>query len=225
MSGNIANGGLLVKWRDSVVFAKPSEFFLNADEEYIYYSDRSYGNRLYKKCGSNDVGKVILKKPCSGLRLFEDGLYYVNEDDNRVYRCSKEGRNETCFRKEETVEFCILDDGSIYAPSNARRLCLCGDKAYFADADSDFSLASAYTKNNEKQAYPTSKPSYINACDGDIYFVDRAQGNKIFRLGGKFSVFGESAACLHVIDDWLYFYANRVWKRLSLIHFGEAEDI
>ena len=225
MSGNIANGGLLVKWRDSVVFAKPNEYFLNADDEYIYYSDRSDSNRLYKKCGPNDTGKVIMKKPCSGLTLFEDGLYYVNEEDNRVYRCSKEGLNETCFRKEKTNEFCVVGNGGIFAPSNARRLCLFGDAAFYADAGNDFSLTSCNTNNDEKQAYPAYKPSYVNVYDGDIYFSDRAQGNKIFRLGAKFSVFGESAVCLHIIDDWLYFLSNRTWKRLSLINFGEAEVV
>ena len=225
MNSNIANGGLLIKWHDTVVFAKPNEFFLNTDEEYIYYSDRSDGNRLYKKHGPNDAGKVIMKKPCSGLTLFDDAVYYVNEDDNMVYRCSKEGRNETCFRKEETTEFCVLDDGSIYAPTNARRLCHCGDRAYYSDADNDFSLTYASTKNTEKQVYPTYKPSYINTYNDDVYFADRAQGNKIFRLGAKFSVYGESAACLHVINDWLYFLTNNSWKRLSLINFGEAEEV
>jgi len=225
MSGNIANGGLLVKWHNTVVFAKPNEFFLNSDEEYIYYSDRSDGNRIYRKSGPNDVGKAITKKPCSGVTLFNVTIYFVSDDNNKVYRCSKEGKDETTFRGEETNEFCILCDGSIYAPAAARMLCLCGEKAYYADAGSGYSLACVNTKTNEKQIFPTCKPSYINTYNGDTYYSDRAQGNKIFRLGSKFSVFGESSSLLHVIDDWLYFYTNKTWKRLSLIHFGEAENV
>jgi hypothetical protein len=52
--------------------------------------------------------------------------------------------------------------------------------------------------------------------------------NALYRLdsfGNRLSIFGDSAECLHIIDDWLYFISNKKWRRLSLQNFGEAEEV
>jgi len=231
INGNIANGGLAVKWRGNVIFARSNEWFLNADEEYIYYSNRDDENRLYKKTEVHDKGKIIVRKPCSGVTLFEDGIYYVNEEDQRVYRCSKEGKGVTACSKTETTEFAVLGDGAVYTNPNARRVCAFGGGVYFADGgnqDNLFALTFVDVRNGETSVFPDIKPSYINIHDDNVYYTDRGRENKIFRLdpsGSRMSVYGNSAECLHVLSDWLYFLADKKWKRLSLLNFGEAEEV
>ena len=225
MNGNIANGGMLAKWHDEIIFARPHEWFLNTDDDFIYYSNRNEENRLYRKREPKEEGKVLVKSPCSGLTLFGDGLYFVNENDKKVYRCSLEGRGVSRCSDRETTEFVVLDDGEVYINSAVRRLCACGEKVYFADANNDFVLTSIEVKSGEKVVYSSIKPSYINVYGDDIYYTDRMRENRIYRLGSRFSICGESAECLHVIDDWLYFLSGKKWKKLSLINFGDAEDV
>jgi len=225
MNGNIANGGLLAKWRDEIIFARPQEWFLNTDDEFIYYSNRSDENRLYRKQNPQEEGRVLLKTPCSGLVLFGDGLYFVNENDKTVYRCSTEGRGLTRCSSKETTEFAVLDNGEIYINPAARRLCICQERAFFADANNDFVLTSIEVKNGEKEVFANIKPSYINTYGDDVYYADRMRENKIFRLGSRYSICGDSAECLHVIDEWLYFLADKSWKKVSLVNFGEAEEV
>ena len=229
MNGNITNGGLCVSWRGTVVFARPNEWFLNADEEHIYYSDRGDRNRIYRKRGAGDEGKLVLKEPCSFVSLNGDGIFYVNEELSKICRCSKEGKGRTVYSHEDASEFGVLDDGSIYANPHARRLCAYGQSVYFVDAENNFALTVVHVPSgNEPKVYSDVKPSHINVHDGNIYFTDRLRENALYRIdpcGARLSIFGGSAECLHVIDNWLYFIFGKKWLRLSLLNFGEAEEV
>jgi len=225
MNGNTANGGLLAKWRDEIIFARPNEWFLNTDDDFIYYSNRNDENRLYHKQDAKDEGKALLKTPCSGLLLYGDKLYFVNENDKIVYSCSTEGKGVTRCSNKETTEFAVLNDGEVYINPVTRRLCVCKERVFFADSSNDYALTSIEVKSGEKEVFANIKPSHINSYRGDIYYTDRMRENKIFRLGSRYSICGNSSECLHVIDDWLYFLADKRWKRLSLVNFGEAEEV
>ena len=227
MYGNIANGGLAVKWRGTVVFAKPNEWFLNADDRFIYYSDRSDKNRLYRKRGEDDPGELIVKEPCAFVTLFEDGIYYANEEQMKVFRCSKEGNDRTLCSCERTVEFGISDDGFVYINPHASRLCVHGQRAYYADGNNNFALTIVDIVNSGTlKVLPDVKPSFINTHDANVYYTDRMRGNSLWRLdpsGGKLSIFGGSAECIHIIDNRLYFLSGNKWRGLSLLNFGESE--
>jgi len=229
MNGNIANGGLVVKWRGTLAFANPNEWFLNADDEFIYYSNRSDKNRLYRKRGANGEEKLILKEPCAFVTLFEDGIYYVNEEQMKIYRCSKEGKGRAQCYGQNAAEFGMKSDGGLYVNPNARRLCVCGQSAYFADANNSFALTIAdLAHSGREKTFADIKPSHINIHDGNIYYTDRMRENALYRLdpsGGRLSIFGNSAEHLHIIDDWLYFISEKKWRRLSLHNFGEAEEV
>jgi len=184
---------------------------------------------MHRKCGANDEGKLILKEPCSYITLSGDGIYYVNEEQMKICRCSKEGKSRTVYSSQSACEFGIVDDGSVYVNPHARRLCVYGQNAYYADADNNFALTIANAHGGgEPKAYSDVKPSHINIHDGNIYYTDRMRENALYRLdplGGRLSIFGGSAECLHIIDDWLYFISDKKWRRLSLINFGEAEEV
>ena len=228
MSGNIANGGLVAKWRDTVIFAQPGEWFLNTDDEFIYYSNRNDKNRLYRKRSVKDPGAPIVKEPCSFVTLFGDGLYYINEEQMKVYRCSTEGKGRALCSGESATEFSILPDGAVYVNPGAKRLCVYGKTAYYADVNNHFALTVTSLQGAEPKAYPDIVPSSINVHDGSIYYADRMRENALYRLdpaGARLSIFGAGAEHLHIIDHWLYFINGRKWRRLSLLNFGEAEEV
>ncbi|MCL2048457.1 MAG: DUF5050 domain-containing protein [Defluviitaleaceae bacterium] len=231
MSGNIANGGLVVKWRGNVIFARPNEWFMNADDDFIYYSNRNDRNRLYRKQDSASDGKMLVKRSCANVLLFGDSIYFISEEERKIYRCSKDGKGLTLCSNTEAADFAVLADGTVYASPNARRVCASGSKVFFADKGNEnnlFALTSFDTRSGETAVFPDIRPSSINVHGNTVYYTDRNRQNKIYRLetsGGSMTVFGTSAEHLHVIDDWLYFMTNKKWKRLSLLDFGDAEDI
>ena len=231
MDGNCANGGLAALWQGQVVFARPNEWFLCADDDALYYSDRDDGNRLYKKGGEDEKGKPIVKKACAFAALRGESLYYVNEEDRKVYRCSKDGRGTVACSDKKTYGYAVFDDGTVYANPDASGLFGAGNKAIFADMGDESGICALTifdSENGKTEAFTDIRPSYINAHMGDIYYTDRQRQNKIYRLGpsgSRMSVYGASAECLHVFGDWLYFLSGKSWKRLSLTAFGEAEDV
>ena len=228
MNGNIANGGLVIKSRNKVCFARTDEWFLNADGMYIYYSDRADSNCLYRRTNTSDGGRRVLSDPCSGVRLFGGHIYFINETDMKVYRCMKNGEKKTLCSDDMTSEFGVFEDGGLFINAAARRLCVSGSKAVFADATNGFALTIIDSATGAKEVVPDVKPSFINIHSGNIYYTDKMKGNKIYRLnpsGDRLSIYGGSAECLHVIDDWLYFISDYRWKRLSLLHYGVAEAL
>jgi len=228
-NGNIANGGLVVQHQGGAVFAQPNEWFLNSDDEFIYYSDRGDNNRIYRKSGANGERKLVLKEPCSFVTLYEDGIYYVSEDRMKVYRCSKEGKGRAQCSGESVSEFGILDYGGVYLNPRARRLCVCGHSAYYADAENNYALTIIDTRGaGGPRVYPDVKPSHINVHNGYVYYTDRMRGNALYRLdpyGVRHTIYGDAAESLHIIDDWLYFISGRKWRWLSLLDYGEAEEV
>ena len=228
MNGNIANGGLVVKFHDEIVFAKSNEWFLNTDGNYLYYSDRSDSNRVYRKRSIGDSGQLIMNEPCSFVTLYDDKIYYINEKQNKVYHCTREGKGKFCCSHTLTAEFCVIGPGRVYVNPAARRLCASDSAVYYADTKNEFDLTAAKPNGEVLQVFSGVKPSYINVHKGSIYYTDRMRKNSICRIdssGNQLSIFGESVECLHVIDDWLYFISRKKWKRLSLVNFGEAEDL
>jgi len=231
MNGNIANGGIAVQLHGGVVFARPNEWFLNADDDFIYYCDRNDSNRLYKMDGKSGNGRVVIKKPCSGVTLFEDGIYFISEDDKMVYRSTKEGRSINICSKTKATEFAVLKNGAVFVKPYARRICTNGDDIFYADGSNEmnlFALTRLNPENGKADVFPDIKPSYINVYNNNVYYTDRNRQNMIFWLnpsGGNMSVYGGSAECLHIIGDWLYFLVQKKWKRLSLLNFGETEDV
>jgi hypothetical protein len=221
----MANGGLLTKWQGGIVFARVNEWFLNSDDSFLYYSNRNDGNRLTRKENPGEEGEALLKTSCAGVVLFDDGIFYIDENDRRVYRCSTSGRGAARCSNKETTAFAVLDNGEVYINPDARRMCAAGEKIYFADAANDFALTCIELPRGEKEVFANIKPSYLNVYGDELFYTDRMRENKIFRLGSRFSISSESAEYLHVIDDWLYFMADKNWKRISLINFGEAEDV
>jgi hypothetical protein len=227
VNGNISNGGLLVKFQGQVVFARADEWFLNADDEFIYYSDRADKNRLYRR-SANDDRELVVNGSCSGVILTNDRIYYTNEIDMTVYSCEKDGSGSKQCSDIKATEFAVLEDGCLYINPMARRLNVSGGIAYFADAENDFLLTTINMKSGEKESFTDVIPSCINVHSDCIYYTDRMRGNRIYRFKpgiGWLSIFGSSSENLHVINDWLYFISDNKWKKLSLLNFGEAEDV
>ncbi|GHU50703.1 hypothetical protein AGMMS49975_02260 [Clostridia bacterium] len=221
-NANTANGGLAVKFRNDIVFARPNEYFLNAGEEFVFYSDRNDGDKLYRS------GGVILKRPCSGVILQNGFLYFADEEDKGVYRCTQDGKDLSRLtdKNVSATEFALLPNGEIYTNQGARRLFAYENACYFADAKNGFALTKFDSQTGETSDFPEIVPSYINACGEYVYYTDRRQSNIIYRLDSSkrsLKIFGGSALCLHVLDDWLYFISDNVWKRVSLSRFGDAE--
>ena len=246
--GNIANGGLIIKFNHKKIISDFNKlWFLNTDEEFIYYSDGSNNHCLCRYNDNDPEGTVILKKPCTNVILNGDWLYYINELDHRIYRCLRNGRSESLFLREEVSEFVIFGKNEmIYATKTGDlkclngilaksihplNLCIAEGKVFYVDCSNNYFLTYIDlnpANNYREQCVGEIIPTYINSDGQYIYFTDVLKGNAIYRLRNKsdnpVKICGESAGYLHVIDDELFFWNGSVWKHISL-EGGNAKEV
>ena len=239
MHGNIANGGLIVKFGNKNIVSDFNKlWFMNTDDEFVYYSDGTRGRFLYRYNESDTEGSAILKKPCTNLVLSGEWLYYINESDHRVYRCLRSGRSESLILQEEVSEFVMIDNHDmIYASETGDlasfgeilakgvhpcRLCIANGKVFYADGSNNFFLTalSLAPNNNRVQCVGDIIPTSLNSYGQYIYFTDALKGNAIYRLHTEGEVpdeiCEESAGYLHVIDEKLFYWNGLAWKHISL---------
>ena len=246
--GNIANGGLITKfWHKEVVSDFNKLWFMNTDDEFVYYSDGMNSHYLCRYNENDPEGSVILKKPCTNVTLSGDWLYYINETDHRIYRCLRSGRSESLLMREETSEFVIYaKDEMVYATDagdlkgfagtlaegvRPSKLCVAGGKVFYADGSNN-NFLTFMNLNPEgsfrEQCVGDIIPTYINSDGQYIYFTDALKGNAIFRLhtngGNPLKICGESSGYLHIIDDRLFFWNGSAWKQISL-EGGVAKEV
>ncbi len=256
MNNNLQNGGLVTKHKDTLfvtdigsfkgtnVFSTTTElvdglfWFMNRSDNVLYFSDQRRGNSLCKRSlGSREV-EVIMNKPCYQVTHYKEWLYYINEINQQLYRCSLDGGEEEIIN-EQIESFVMLDDQIIYStPQGIRRCTERGkDREIIHDALTSFLLYSneklAYgdrRKNNtltildltsnEVEVIERIQVTSMNQDGRYLYCANKLNNRTIYRVdplsGASFRISADSADYLHVIDSELYYTHQREWKKVSL---------
>jgi len=255
---NILNGGLIVKVNNQLYLTNKNSldtnfgcegipWFMNNDSNDIFYSDQKQNNGLYKWNIELQSESLILDKPCYGLILHNESLYYIDENNEQLYCYPKNGKKETKVVVEEINNFIIDNDYIYYAtPEYIKRCDLSGrniEKLYDGSAAMmvliDEKLAFADKKNQNiltildlntltLETITDISVSFINT-DGQYLFCANSQNNNnIFRVnpqdGKSIRMCSEHTTHLHIIDGDLLFCVNNEWHKMSLFG-GEAIKI
>lgn len=270
MNANIQNGGLILLTDKKLYLSDVKSFsgtneiptnlanhhiaitkgvfwFMNKVGNDLYYSDQKRGHALCRMEIDSRNEELILDKPCYKLLYSDEWIYYINEDDQRLYRCRTDGKHEMKWI-DEHVECFLIEDGLIYyASPQGIRMCnetgaeketICdavatsilrlGDKLAFADKSNSNQLTLFDLKTGLSAVYDRIEAVSMNTDGSYLYCANRLNGNSIYRMdpatGSSIRICGESADYLHVADDELYFCNKREWHRLSLSG-GEASRI
>lgn len=270
MNGNLQNGGLILKAGDSLFItdiknysgtysldrandqAMPIHYeglfwFMNEAGNFLYYSDQLKGNVLCKLDIVKQSSEILLDKPCYLLQRHEDWIYYIHEEDHRLYRCATNGKRDMQLI-DEHVESFLLYEGQIYyaTPSGIKRsresgedieriselatssLIGIGSKLCFPDPQNRHRLTLLDVESHTVTMVDNMDALSISTDGRYIYCANRLNEGSIYRVdpvhGGSIRICGENADFLHVLDNDLYFCSGREWHRLSLFG-GEAETI
>lgn len=270
MNGNLQNGGLIVKAGEAIFItdiknysgtysldrenaqAEPIHYeglfwFMNEAGHSLYYSDQLKGDVLCKLDIVKQQVEVLLDKPCYQLRRYEDWIYYIHEEDHRLYRCATNGKHDMKLI-DEYVESFLLYEGQIYyaTSSGIKRstksgedreriselttssLVRIGNKLCFPDPKNRHRLMLLDVESQTVTIVDNMDVLSMSTDGRYIYCANRLNGNSIYRVdpvhGGSIRICGENADFLHVLDNDLYFCSGREWHRISLFG-GEAETI
>lgn len=222
-------------------------WFMNKVGDDIYYSDQMQGHRLYRMNLSTQSAERIQDRPCYGLALSGDWLYYKSETDHKLYRCLLDGRKESrvtdepveCFVVEEDQVYYVTQQGirSCHVTGNDREqlsesvgihLLKIGETLIFADIKNQYLLTALHLQTGEARVYADVSPNSLNSDGRFIYCANRNNESSVYRIdldtGSKIRICGESADHIHVLGDTIYFSSRFEWYKMSLTG-GQAKKV
>ncbi|MFB9324443.1 DUF5050 domain-containing protein [Paenibacillus aurantiacus] len=261
MYGNRSNGGLIASVGDALIVGDAGRYsgtyiverfgdaprqlregvfwFMQADAGRLLYSDQHRGNRLYRMDLAQRREQLLLDRPSYMPLLADDGIYYVDEEDQGLYRCDREGRDAEPLIREQVQSFFLEEDAIWYATPKGIKRCArdgsgseliaqaaaafllpVGDYLAYGDTDNGSRLALLDRSNGEAHAERTIAVTSLNTDGRYLYCVNALSGNHIYRydpvLGSSFRMSGERADYVHIMDRDIYYMHGGAWRKLSL---------
>lgn len=268
MNPNIANGGLVLKANGKLLLSDIHNFngtlvqdigsgettvlesinwFMNFDGITLYYSDQKNGNTLWSHDLSRRNAELLLDEPVYSLVHSGEWLYYVNENDRKLYRCLTNGRSEKRLDDEQVLCFFVQGDNIFYATQQGIRTCsldgrgkesiidavairmvMIGEQIAFVDKGNQYALTVLDLRTGRSSIFDDLLPVSLTTDGRYLYSSNRKNNRTIYRIdveqGTSIRICGESADYLHIIDDQLYFYSKHDWFRMSLLG-GQAMKV
>lgn len=250
MNYNTINGGLAIKVNNQIFLTNKESlstnfgcegvpWFMNHDLDNIFYSNQRQKNALYKWSIELKTESLVLDKPCYGVILHEECLYFINENDGLLYCLPRNAKKETKVINEEINNFIIEDKLIYFATSEHIKRCdisgrnieklhdgsasmmiLIDKKIAFADKNKQNTLALLDLETLTKENIEDISVSFMNTDRQYLFCANSQNDNNIFRVNPQNSkairVCSEHATFLHIIDDHLVFCIENEWHKMSL---------
>lgn len=261
MMGNSSNGGLALRTGRNLLLTDIKHYsgtwlhyeasgekklldgvfwFMNqAEENRIVYSDQARGNQLCCIDLGTYVSQVLVDQPAYGVIVHGDWIYYLNETDHAIYRCSLSGKDKSRI-VDDRVEAFLIDQERIYyttqqgirscsligrdrelvAEDQAVHMLRIGDKLVYANKKQHYLLTFLNLHTGTTEQDEAIVPNSLNSDGRYLYCANRSNEMTIYRMdpetGHKIRICGESADYLHIVEDMIYFCSRREWYRMSL---------
>ena len=185
--GNLKNGG-----------------YVAYNEEFIYYMTFKDSRTFLNKVSYNNEKTVICEMFCSYINVHENWLYYIDGNDEKIYRMDKDSNNVELI-SDVKVSFLYMNDGVLYARDESY------DGLYSMNLDgTDFKTL---TEDKMADIFMDDKNIYYNNYDHQkektIYYKMDLDGNNKETIEPHEN---KSANWFCVYEDNIYF-ANSGYSR------------
>lgn len=260
MHANQSNGGLVSKvgnrlWLtdianfsgtvvlDSIIGERTATdhlmWFMNSDGRMIYFSDQRSHHSLCRLDTETMNTERLVDHACYGLIYHGDLLYYMREDDRKLYRCMTNGKKAERLTEEQVLHFLIDDDLLYYSTSRgirtysihghqteriadfvALRMTKMGDRLAFADKNAHYALTVYDLASGHVDVWDEIVPISLNTDGQYLYCSNQANDRSLYRLdlgsGNSIRIHGEKTEYLHISDRSLYFFSSNEWFSMDL---------
>ncbi|GAA0388102.1 DUF5050 domain-containing protein [Paenibacillus motobuensis] len=260
MIGNCSNGGLALKIGRNLLLTDIKHYsgtwiqndtteetklldgvfwFMNQAENMIVYSDQTRGNKLCSIDLGTHISQVLVDQPAYGIIVHGDWIYYLNESDNAIYRCTLNGKDKSRIADDRVESFLIDQERIYYTTQQGIRSCsltgrdrelvsedtavhmlLIGNKLAYANRKNRYLLTLLNLHTGTTEQDQDISPNSLNSDGRYLYCANRSNEMTIYRIdpetGHKIRICGESADYLHIVEDRIYFCSRREWYRMSL---------
>lgn len=214
-SGNIINNGLIAYQKG-----------------YIYFSNTSDKNKLYRMKEDGSDRKKLSDDSCSFINVIEEWVYYRNADDGgKIYKIKTDGTIRTCLNDDDSnfitaagdfIYYCnssngnqitrIKNDGSgkkIICKDSAEFLNISNGWVYYSNASENYSLYKV-TMDGEKRTLISKDMCYFLNVSGDwVYYSNYSKEFKLCKIKingrGKTVIDSTASHSINVFGDWIYY--------------------
>lgn len=268
MNSNAANGGLVLKSLNKLYVTDIAHYsgttvidletgesgridgilwFMNDEYPYIYYSDQQRDHALFRYHVNSQTSEKLLDKPCYGLRVVNDWIYYIHEEDRKLYRCKLNGANDTRLTDEWVISFSISGERIYYATKTGIRVCqmdglhsqlisdhialhmvIVQNKLFFLNKNNNHVLTMLDLTTGTASSYSELSAVGLNSDGRYLYCANVLNGKTIYRLdperGSSIRICGDIADYVHIIEDKIYFWSGTDWHYISLLG-GQAVNL
>lgn len=248
---NHQNGGLLVRVRDTLLITdiytykgllaleeskitKVSQsipWFMNKDSngDNLYYSDQANGDKLCKINLDEREEKVVVDDPVYLVTLHNNTLYYIHQEDNKLYRCDKQGKYKEIIINDNVKSYSISNQKIWYATSAGIWCCnlesfdkqkICSDtgesivyldgKIAFCNQSRQYCITIVDLTDFQQYDIENSCATSINIHGKYIFFSHKKDKCALYRYNSisqdniKFA--SEATDYIHILEDSIIFY-------------------
>lgn len=210
-------------------------YYLNLDEDTIYYADAAADNRLTAYDLNSGDRTVICDMFIQELKLYKGKLYFASRDDEEktIYRMNPDGseleelvscedfwymtiyKDVIYYVNYENDQYAIaaMDlDGSdrrIIRKYNGSDLCIAEDKIFFAERDTRY-LYSMNLDGSDVQQLNSTYSRCVNYMNGQLYYYgSKENGRNVYSCdlnGNVTGRYASGAKFLMLMEEELYYY-------------------
>jgi hypothetical protein len=213
--GNLVNGGLVAENDNWIYYCNTNDDWklyktkkdgtekikltaypvisINVVGECIYFRDYVWGETacIAKINTDGSSEKVIIEEPTHNVIVVDDWIYYVNINDNLIYRVKTDGSNNEVLVDTKVDRFFIQNDNIIYND-------LQDDMIYKKSLDSQ-----------DKEILVQKKVAFFIVSEGSVYY-STSDGETLYKkeIEGEIETMllsGIPIQSFNVKDDWIYY--------------------
>lgn len=180
-----------------------------------------------------------------------DGLFFIDELNQKLYKCTKTGSDFSLIVDDEVTGFATFEDSLVYSTSKgivktcdlngmrqntllntgAAGIAVVNNKLLFADKDRNYGLSIYDLQSQAETVIDDVQARSINSDGQYIYFSNLKDFMSVYRVnlndGSTIRICGERADFIHIIDNDIYFSnvgREKDWYKMSL-NGGQASKI
>lgn len=206
-------------------------WFINQDTngKYLYYSNANKRNKLCKMNIEEKEENSVVEDPVYLITLYDNYLYYINQEDGKLYRCDKQGRYKEVIVNDYVMSYTIADHKIWYAVESGIGCCnlegfdketlskdtgtsiiYAGDIAAFCNKNKNNCITVLDLIGSQQYDIAGSYTENINIYENHLFFSHKKEQCALYRynLSSRDSIkfTSETSHYLHIIDKHIIFY-------------------
>lgn len=162
-------------------------------DDWIYYHTNMWQGCNLKKIRTDGTERTKLNEDSSDqLRLFEDWVYYTNNEDGNAYKIKLDGKERKMLEGDLAYYYNTVD-GWIY----------------FSNLQSDYRISKRQVDCTEVFKLSDESGAILKISDGFVFYNNWNDGGRLYRISKtgdeEMRLTDESVGRINIIKEWLYY--------------------